>query len=231
MIELRTTFLSHVRTTFLRGIGVIIPLGLTYWFFQALLNAVDGILSPVIVTWIGWRFPGLGFLSMLVLIMLVGLLTRNWVGRMAFSWFENLLRSIPFVRGVYGAIKDLVGAFSIGSKSKTFRQVVMVEYPRQGLYCIGFMTNEMHFAAADGKRMEFMNVYVPNPPNPTSGYLVVVPRGTAIPLDLTIEEGLKLVLSGGIVTPELLSARPAPRRQAQRSRTPGRRGRLRPPSA
>ncbi len=210
MNGLRKTFFGHLRTTFLRGIGVIIPLGLTYWFFQALLNAVDGILSPVLVAWIGWRFPGLGFLSMLVLIMLVGLLTRNWVGRMAFSWFENFLRSIPFVRGVYGAIKDLVGAFSIGSKSKTFRQVVMVEYPRQGLYCIGFMTNEMHFAGSDGSRREFINVYVPNPPNPTSGALVVVPSGSAIPLDVTIEEGLKLVLSGGIVTPDLLMARPAP---------------------
>ncbi len=209
MIELHKTFLGHVRTTFLRGIGVIIPLVLTYWFFRALLNAVDGILSPLFEDVIGWRVPGIGFASMLVIILLVGLLTRNLVGRLLFSWFENFLRSIPFVRGVYGAVKDLVGAFAVGSKGKTFRQVVMVEYPRQGLFCIGFVTNEMPFDGADGKRRDLVNVYVPNPPNPTSGFLVVVPKGDATPLQLTIEEGLKLVLSGGIVTPEVLSARAA----------------------
>jgi uncharacterized membrane protein len=202
MKELPKTFLGHVRTSFLRGIGVMIPLGLTFWFFQALLNAVDGILSPVIEQWLGRQVPGLGFLSMLVLILLVGLLSRNLVGRILFSWFENLLRSIPFVRAVYGAIKDLVGAFALGSKSKTFRQVVMVAYPRPETYCVGFVTNEMSFAPPGKKTIEFLNVYIPNPPNPTSGLLLLVPKEESIQLDLTIEEGLKLVLSGGIVTPE-----------------------------
>jgi uncharacterized membrane protein len=143
---------------------------------------------------------------MVVLIFLVGLLSRNLIGKLFFSWFENFLRSIPFVRSVYGAIKDLVGAVSIGSKGKTFRRVIMVEYPRAGLYCIGFVTNEMSFLARNGETIEFVNVYVPNPPNPTSGFLVLVPRKDAIPLNLTIEEGLKLVLSGGIVLPEKLQA-------------------------
>ncbi len=204
MSDIRKTFWGHLRTTFLRGIGVIIPLGLTYWFFAALLNGVDGILSPLLVEWIGTRIPGLGFLSMLLIILLVGLLTRNLVGRLFFAWFENFLQSIPFVRAVYSAIKDLVNAFNIGGKSKTFRQVVMVEYPRKGLYCIGFVTNEMTFRGR--KRMEFVNVYIPNPPNPTSGFLVLVPRNEAVPLDLSIEDGLKLVLSGGIVVPHTLHA-------------------------
>ena len=208
MIELQKTFWGHVRTTFLTGIGVIIPLGLTFWFFRALLNAVDGILSPVLVRLIGFEIPGLGFLSMVVIILLVGLLSHNLVGRILFAWFEDLLRSIPFVRAVYGAIKDLVGAFAIGGKSKTFRQVVMLEYPRHGLYCIGFVTNEMEYAAPDGRRAHFVNVYVPNPPNPTSGFLVVAPRESAVPLQLSIEDGLKLVLSGGIVIPDVLTARP-----------------------
>ena len=97
--------------------------------------------------WIGRQIPGLGFLSMLVIILLVGICRAIWSGRVLFSWFENLLQSIPFVRSVYGAIKDLVNAFNIGGTSKTFRQVVMVEYPRKGLYCIGFVTNEMAFTA------------------------------------------------------------------------------------
>jgi uncharacterized membrane protein len=202
MVDIKKTFLGHVRTTFLRGIGVIIPLGLTYWFFQALLNGIDGIFSPVLSQWIGIRIPGLGFLTMLALILIVGLLTRNLVGRLFVSWFETVLHSIPLVRSVYSAIKDLVGAFNVGGKSKTFRLVIMIEYPRRGLYCIGFVTNESVFAGPPPA--ELYHVYIPNPPNPTSGFLALVPKTEAIPLALSVEEGLKLVLSGGIVTPASL---------------------------
>lgn len=193
-----------MRSVFLRGIGIIIPLALTYWIFEALLNWVDSILSPALERIIGRHVPGLGFLTMLVIIFLVGLLTRNLVGRLFFSWLEGVLTSIPFVRSVYSAVKDLVGAFVFGGKGRTFRKVVMIEYPRKSLFTIGFVTNEMAFTAPDGKVIDFFNVYVPNPPNPTSGVLVLVPKTDAIQLSLTIEEGLKLVLSGGIVLPEEL---------------------------
>jgi uncharacterized membrane protein len=202
---LQKSLFAHIRTTFLRGIGVLIPLWLTYWFFEALLNAVDGILRPHLENLIGHRVPGLGFISVIMLILLVGLLTRNLLGRLFLASFENLLRSIPVVRSVYSAIKDLVTAFAMGGDSKTFRQVIMTEYPRKGLYCIGFVTNEMKFRMPDGTMTELLNIYIPNPPNPTSGMLVLVPKEEAIKLDLSIEEGLKLVLSGGIVVPELLS--------------------------
>jgi len=205
MNDIHKTFFGHVRTTFLRGIAVIVPLGLTYWFFQALLNAVDGIFSPLLASWIGQQIPGLGFLTMVVLILAVGLLTRNLVGRLLFAWFENLLQSIPFVRSVYSGIKDLVNAFNIGGNSKTFRLVVMLEYPRKGVFCIGFVTNESVFAGPDPPRTELYHVYIPNPPNPTSGFLALIPKSEAIPLALSVEEGLKLVLSGGIVTPAVLN--------------------------
>lgn len=198
------SILGRMRSVFLRGIGIIIPLALTYWIFEALLNWVDSILSPALERIIGRHVPGLGFLTMLVIIFLVGLLTRNLVGRLFFSWLEGVLTSIPFVRSVYSAVKDLVGAFVFGGKGRTFRKVVMIEYPRKSLFTIGFVTNEMAFTDPDGKVIDFFNVYVPNPPNPTSGVLVLVPKTDAIQLSLTIEEGLKLVLSGGIVLPEEL---------------------------
>lgn len=210
MDEGRLSVGAQIRITFLRGIGIIIPLGLTYWFFQALLNAIDGIFSPILEQWIGREIPGLGFITMIAVILLVGLLTRNIAGRILFGWVENLLRSIPFVRSVYTAVKDLISAFVLGDKSRTFREVVMVEYPRQGLFCIGFVTNIMQYEGLDGARREFVNVYIPNPPNPTSGFLVLVPRKDAVTLALTIEEGLKLVLSGGIVVPETLKPRRLP---------------------
>ncbi len=195
---------GEIRTTFVRGFVVIIPLALTYWFFSSLLNAVDGILSPLLERLIGRPVPGLGFISMMALILVIGLVSRNWVGHVMVSWFENLLKSIPFVRSVYGAIKDLVGAFSLGGKGKTFREVVLIEYPRHGLYTLAFVTNEMPYRAADNSTIDFINVYIPNPPNPTSGVLILVPKEQAVKVNLTIEQGLKLVLSGGIVTPERL---------------------------
>ena len=204
MDETGKSYWSEIRTTFIRGFVVIIPLALTYWFFSSLLNAVDGILSPLLERLIGRPVPGLGFISMMALILVIGLLSRNWVGHLMVNWFENLLKSIPFVRSVYGAIKDLVGAFSLGGKGKTFREVVLIEYPRPGLYTLAFVTNEMPYRAADNATIDFINVYIPNPPSPTSGVLILVPKEQAVKVNLSIEQGLKLVLSGGIVTPERL---------------------------
>jgi uncharacterized membrane protein len=209
MSKTERTFIGEIRTAFVRGSVVIIPLALTYWFFSAFLNAIDGILSPVYEKILGRPVPGLGFISMVLLVLIVGFLSRNLVARVLFSWFERLLGSVPFVRGVYCAIKDLIGAFTVGGKGKTFRQVVLVEYPRSGLYTIAFVTNEMQFSYADKRTLDFVNVYIPNPPNPTSGVLILVPKKDAVVLDLTIEQGLKLVLSGGIVTPEVLAQKSA----------------------
>ena len=205
MSDSERTFIGEVRNTFVRGSVVIIPVALTYWFFRALLNAIDGILSPLYEQVLGRSIPGLGFISMVVLVLIVGLLSRNLVGRLLFTWFEKLVTSIPFVRGVYSAIKDLIGAFTVGGKGRTFRQVVLVEYPRPGLYTIAFVTNEMRFTSSSNKSTDFLNVYIPNPPNPTSGLLILVPKKDIVVLDLTIEQGLKLVLSGGIVTPDTLA--------------------------
>lgn len=205
---LKKTFWAEVRATFVRGSVLIIPLALTIWFFRALLNAIDGILSPILEAWIGREIPGLGFISMVVIILLVGLLSRNLAGRVLFSWFENLLRSIPFVRSVYSAIKDLVNALALGGKGRTFREVVLIQYPRQGIYSVGFVTNEMRFTGRGEEFIDLINVYIVNPANPTSGMLVFVPKPDVIKLDISVEQGLKLALSGGIVTPERLAQRP-----------------------
>ncbi len=201
------SFLGHLRTVFLRGIVVTFPLVLTYWLFTSLLNWVDGILLPVLTELIGTRIPGLGFLSMLALIMLVGLLTRNLIGRLFLAGFEDIVRSIPFVRSVYTAIKDLVSSFATGGKGKTFQKVILTEYPRKGIFVIGFVTNEMRYSAPDGRVFSFFNVYIPSPPNPTAGFLSLVPKEEAVVLNLTVEEGLKLVLSGGIIVPGDLTGR------------------------
>lgn len=208
--SVKKSFFSHLRSTFLRGVGVIVPAVLTYWVFSSLLDWMDGFLSPILTEFIGRRIPGLGFLAMLVLILIVGLLTRNLPGRLLLAAIDSVIGSIPFVRSVYNAIKDLVSSFATGGKSKTFKKVILTEYPRKGIYVIGFVTNEMIYTTPDNERIEFYNVYIPSPPNPTAGFLSLVPKHEAVVLDLSVEEALKLVLSGGIIVPGELSGKSWP---------------------
>ncbi len=200
MIEERQTFWSLFRLTFGRGLVVLVPAVITLMVLRTLFDFIDGIISPLFVILLGRHIPGLGFVSMLLLILIVGLLSRNLIGRAVFKFLEKILFTIPFARSIYGAMKDLFGAFGFGGKGKSFRQVVLVEYPRAGLYTVGFVTSEISVAEAEAAPREMTSVYIPNPPNPTSGVLVLVPTAQLKVLTMSVEDGLKLVLSGGIVT-------------------------------
>jgi uncharacterized membrane protein len=195
---------QSLRVVFGRGLVVIVPVVITLWVLQGLFNAVDGIISPLFDRILQQHIPGLGVITMVILILVVGLISRNLLGVALFSFFERLIASIPLARTIYSAMKDLLTAFQSGKKGKSFRHVVIIEYPRVGVWTIGFVTNELTFRNATEPR-ELASVYIPNPPNPTSGMLVLVPPQQLRILDMTVEDGLKLVLSGGIVTPELLS--------------------------
>ncbi len=200
--QFHVTFWGILKGAFLRGLGLSIPVLVTVWVFQVLFQTLDGFISPLIVRYFGIQIPGLGFLTVVVILLLIGLLARNWVGSFLFSQFDKLILSIPFARTIYSATKDLIQAFNSGGKS--FRRVLLVEYPRPGLYTVAFQTNEIAVVRNDsGERM--ISVYIPNPPNPTSGLMILVPEKDAHPLAISIEEGLKLVLSGGIVSPHNLT--------------------------
>lgn len=193
------TFWSAVRTTFGRGVAVLVPVVITAWVLNILFNAIDGIISPLFDHLLRQHIPGLGVVSMVVLIFIVGALSRNLIARTLFRVFERLISSIPLARTIYSAMKDVINAFQPGRKGKSFREVVMIEYPRPGLSTIGFVTNELTVIDSSSTS-DMISVYLPNPPNPTSGFLVLVPRAEAKVLDMSVEDGLKLVLSGGIVT-------------------------------
>ena len=199
MTDERQTFWSSLRLTFGRGLVVLVPAVITLMVLKTLFDFIDGIISPLFEVLLGKRIPGLGFASMILLIILVGLLSRNLIGRAIFKFLEKILFTIPFARNIYSAMKDLFGAFGFGGKGKSFRQVVLVEYPRTGLFTIGFVTNEIRITDKLSSR-EMTSVYIPNPPNPTSGMLMLVPTSELQVLTMSVEDGLKLVLSGGIVT-------------------------------
>ncbi len=196
-------FWRKLRAAFGRGLAVIVPIVITIWVLNLLFSAVDGIISPIFDQVLNRHIPGLGFMTMIVLILIVGFLSRNLVGRTLGKVFDRLILSIPLARNIYGTMKDLM---QIGGKGKSFRQVVLVEYPRQGLWTIGFVTNELTLQSG-AESHDTVSVYIPNPPNPTSGMLILVPRASARVLDMSVEDGLKLVLSGGIVTTGTLTTK------------------------
>ncbi len=206
MTETPQSFWGLVRTTFGRGLGLIIPIVITGWVLHLLFTTVDGIISPVFDQSLGRHIPGLGFISMILLILLVGVVSRNLIGRGMMKFLEAVIGRLPLARVIYAAVKDLTTSFSPSGKGRSFRDVVIVEYPRKGLATIGFATN--NFIVEGGiLAREMVSVYIPNPPNPTSGILILVPRDEVRVLDISVEQGLKLVLSGGIVTTGTLNVK------------------------
>ncbi len=199
-LDPRSTIFSNLRRSFLRGLAIIIPIAITVWVLWFIFQFIDGIASPFYEQ-IGLNIPGLGFITAILLILLLGIFSRYLAGKVFFRILERLFLTLPLARSVYSGARELINAFSLGQKGQTFREVCMVEYPRKGVYSIGFKTNELSFEGADGVKQKLSNIYIPLPPNPTTGILALIPSEEVISLSLSVEQGLKLVLSAGIVTP------------------------------
>lgn len=190
--------MSIIRQHFLTGLLAVTPLAVTGWILWRFYLLVDRTVRP----WLE-KIPGLsetypdfvltvlGFIAFLILIVLVGLFTRNLIGIAFFRLVEKLLNRIPVIKGIFTATKQISEVF-LNNQRTAFQKVVLFEYPRRGLYSVGFMTQ-------DDPQLEFLNVFLPTTPNPTSGYLLLVPRDQARILPLTVEEGIRLIISGGSV--------------------------------
>lgn len=202
--DARSTIWSNIRRSFLRGLAIIIPIAITVWVLWFIFQFIDGIASPIYRE-LGLNIPGLGFVTAILLIVLLGVFSRYLAGKVFFRILERIFLNLPLARSVYSGARELINAFSLGQKGKTFREVCMVEYPRKGVYSIGFKTNELTFEDADGVKHRLSNIYIPLPPNPTTGVLTLVPSDEVISLSISVEQGLKLVLSAGIVTPTEMS--------------------------
>ncbi|HKV45779.1 MAG TPA: DUF502 domain-containing protein [bacterium] len=206
----------RLRTYFFAGLLVLIPLVVTVGILSWLFNFLDGFLGPIIYEKLGHPLPGLGLIATVFLIFLIGLVTTNIVGRRVMSGLDKALQRIPLVRSIYSTTKQMSDAL-LQARPVNLQQVVLVEYPRRGLYQIGFLTGVIEgplqdeLAAKAGERL--FNVFVPATPNPMSGYLVMLPEGDIQPLRISVQDGLRLVISGGIATNVLPQsrARSAPR--------------------
>ncbi|RMF89733.1 MAG: DUF502 domain-containing protein [Methanobacteriota archaeon] len=191
-----------LKKTFLAGLLIFVPLAVTVYVLFAVFELLDGILRPFIVLLIGrvagseLYIPGISLLVLLAGITLLGAFARLTVGAQAVAFFESLLMRIPVVKGLYSTVKYASSAL-ISQKDTGYIGVVLVEYPRKGMYAVGLTTAVGVKEIQDKTKAKMINVFVPTSPNPTSGFLLMVPEDEVIPLDMSIDDGLKLVVSGG----------------------------------
>ncbi len=206
-------FFHRLRSDFIRGLLVLLPIVITVYliwlisrFFVRLAEAsFGGVLARLLGS--HWWVPALSLLLALFLIWLVGVLTRNYVGRTVHCYFENLLERIPLINKAYITVRRVIDAI-FRTDLVAFKRVVLIEYPRKGVYTLGFVTNEELGRLNDelnettNSKDKYISVYAPTSPNPLSGWFVLVPKAEVIYLPISVEEGWKLVLSAGVVAPE-----------------------------
>ena len=199
----------RIRNVFLTGFLVTLPIALTVFIFIFLFKNLDA-LSPTFTRWLilfgaplpeGYRIPFLGAVMTFLIIILVGALTTNIFGNKLLHLWERIIGKIPFVRRIYTGTKQVVKSIATAD-TKSFRKVVLIEFPRKGVHAIGFITGETRGELKHLTSEHHFNVFVPTTPNPTSGFLIFADSGEVTELDMTIEEGVKYVVSGGIINPE-----------------------------
>ncbi len=223
----RATFFQRARANFLTGIVVVAPVVITAYLVWTIITWVDDKIVPLVPaaynpgSYLPFEVPGLGLIIFIVFTAFIGYLTRNLFGKRLVHMAEGWVERMPIVRSIYNALKQIVE--TILSQSKTsFKQACLVEYPRKGIWAIAFISTETK-GELPGKigRQEMMSVFLPTTPNPTSGFLLFVPKEDVILLDMTVEEAAKLVISAGLVTPptaEELAAEAARAAQAAKAR-------------
>ena len=197
--------LKKIRTYFLAGLLVLIPLVLTVFIIWKLFIAIDGLLSGFINTMlerigIPVTSIGLGFISVVLLIFLTGMIAKNYFGRKVIRIGEDIVTKIPLMNRIYLAIKQISNAY-FSEKREVLKKAVLIEYPRKGIYSIGFFTQDTKGEVQDRLQQDVVSIFLPTTPNPTSGFLLFVPKTEVAELDMTIEEALKLVISGGAIVP------------------------------
>lgn len=195
--------LARLRSWFLTGLLVTAPVLLTVYITWTAVQLIDNQVASLL-PWVSQysftSLPGVGLIIGAVMITLIGAVAAGFLGRWIIRLGESILNRMPVVRSIYGAIKQILETV-ISTQSDAFREVILVEYPRRGLWVIGFVTGSTKEEVARRISGNMVNVFVPTTPNPTSGFLLFCPRKDLIFMDMSVEDAVKLVVSGGIVTP------------------------------
>lgn len=196
--------MSNIRRYFITGLLIILPIFITIYLMYAIFAFVDGIWGKLINFYLrkymGFTIPGLGFILGIATIIIVGFFATNFFGKKLFIIFENWFLKLPLIRQIYGPAKQIIDSFT--SKDKpAFKKVVLVEYPSKGIWSVGFITNEGFKEAEEKISQEMMHVFIATTPSPFTGFLILVPKRDIKFLDISVEQGVKLIVSGGIIKP------------------------------
>ncbi|MCU0893323.1 MAG: DUF502 domain-containing protein [Rhodospirillales bacterium] len=201
-------FGARLRAYLLAGVVITAPISITFYLAWMFITFVDARVTPLIPqaynpeNYLPFALPGLGLVIVVVALTIIGALTAGFVGRLVMRFYDRVLGRMPVLRSIYSASKQIIETV-VAHQSTAFREAVLVEYPRRGIWSIGFLTGVTRGEVQKLTEEEVLNVFLPTTPNPTSGFLLFVPRGDLVILDMTVEEALKMVISGGIVTPPL----------------------------
>lgn len=218
---------SRLRKTVLAGLLILVPLALTVFVLRELFQLLDGIFAPLVNRVLAVIFdnpdihiPGLGLLLTIFSVLLLGWLSRSRLVRS----MEDMIRRIPVAKSIYGSTKGILEIIA-RDQTEAFKRVVLIEYPKANIFAIAFVTAGARWGELDDRLGDLLLVFVPTTPNPTSGFLLLVPREEAVEMPISVEEGVRMVISGGILLPDLNNpGRTVPR-------VPGQTTRLRPPVA
>lgn len=191
---------ARLRRYFITGLIVILPIAVTVNVLVWLFWTLDGFLGWVFTRWYGQPAPGVGIVAMVATVIIAGALATNMLGRRIVAWFDRLVLRIPLARSIYSATKQLSDNI-LSQRGASFQRPVLVEWPRRGLFTVGFVTGETAGRVQELAGQRVLNVFVISTPNPTSGFVMLIPADQVHALDMTVEDALKLVMSGGIVSP------------------------------
>ena len=196
---------NKLKNVFITGLAVIVPIGLTLYILIFLIDIMDSLLKIIPAGYqpemvLGFRIPGLGVIVTVILIFVCGLIGRSYFGHKIVISTEDLVNKIPFVRRIYQSIKQVSDSMFMERRSN-FERVVLVEFPRKGIYAVGFVTGVPGSEIQSKAGQNCISVFLPTTPNPTSGYLVIVSENDLVHLDMSVEEALTYIISIGIVTP------------------------------
>ncbi len=210
--EKKISFIGRFRRFFFTGFLVTAPILITLYVTWIVITFIDAKVANLLPEYLDFRtafpyqIPGIGLLIVIIFITIIGALTPGLIGRTLLKTGERIVSKMPIVRSIYSALKQIMETI-MSTNSNSFREVVLVEYPRKGIWVIGFVTGETKGEVQ--KKLEnknqLINIFIPTTPNPTSGFLLFVPKKDALYLKMSVEQAVKLVISGGIVSPKMKS--------------------------
>ncbi len=202
-----------MRKYFITGLLILVPLAITLWVLNLIIGTMDQSLLLLPEKWrpgalLGVHVPGIGALLTVLFVFLTGLLTRNFIGKRLVEWWEALLRRIPVVNSIYSSVKQVSDTL-FSSSGNAFRKALLVQYPREGSWTIAFLTGTPGGDVKNHLRGDYVSVYVPTTPNPTSGFFLMMPKADTIELDMSVDAALKYIVSMGVVAPGATTSEPA----------------------